>query len=98
MGFSNPVYGNNFADPDVIAVGDEYYAFATNGPLGNLQTLRPNDLVTWEQVGDAWPGVPAWTSPGRGWAAEIAVHAPDRYGAYYTTAHNESHRQCIGVA
>jgi beta-xylosidase len=98
MGFSNPVYGNNFADPDVIAVGDEYYAFATNGPLGNLQTLRSKDLVTWEQVGDALPRLPAWTSPGRVWAPEIAVHAPDRYVAYYTTAHNESHRQCIGVA
>jgi len=98
MGFSNPVYGNNFADPDVIAVGDEYYAFATNGPLGNLQTLRSKDLVTWGQVGDALPRLPAWTSPGRVWAPEIAVHAPDRYVAYYTTAHNESHRQCIGVA
>ncbi|MDX6283590.1 MAG: hypothetical protein QOH03_4661, partial [Kribbellaceae bacterium] len=33
MGFTNPVYDGNFADPQVIAVGSQYYAFATNGPL-----------------------------------------------------------------
>ena len=45
MGFTNPVYDNNFADPHVIAVDDGYYAFATNGPLGNIQTLKSADLV-----------------------------------------------------
>ena len=77
MGFSNPVYDNNFADPDVIAVDEQYYAFATNGPLGNIQTLRSKDLTSWEQVGDALPTLPAWTSPGKVWAPEIAVHAPE---------------------
>ena len=98
MGFTNPVYDNNFADPHVIAVGDGYYAFATNGPLGNVQTLKSADLVSWEQVGDALPVLPAWTSPGKVWAPEVAVQAPDRYVMYYTTADDESGRQCVGVA
>jgi len=98
MGFTNPVYDNNFADPHVIAVGDGYYAFATNGPLGNVQTLKSADLVSWEQVGDALPSLPAWTSPGKVWAPEVAVQGPDRYVMYYTTADDESGRQCVGVA
>jgi len=98
MGFTNPVYDNNFADPHVIAVDDGYYAFATNGPLGNIQTLKSADLVTWDQVGDALPELPAWSSPGKVWAPEVAVQAADRYVMYYTTADDESQRQCIGVA
>jgi len=55
VGFTNPVYDDNFADPQVIAVGNGYFAFATNGKLGNVQTLKSADLVSWEQVGDALP-------------------------------------------
>ncbi len=75
-------YAGNFADPFVLRrpVGDRvFYAFATNGPLGNVQTLRSTDLQTWEPVGDALPTLPAWTTPGRVWAPEVVVHGPDRY-------------------
>lgn len=98
MGFTNPVYDNNFADPHVIAVGSEYYAFATNGPLGNIQTLKSADLVSWEQVGDALPGLPDWSSAGKVWAPEVAVQGDDRYVMYYTTSDDASGRQCVGVA
>ncbi|GAA1564071.1 glycoside hydrolase family 43 protein [Kribbella sancticallisti] len=98
MGFTNPVYDNNFADPHVIAAGEKYYAFATNGPLGNIQTLKSPDLVSWEQVGDALPSLPAWSSAGKVWAPEVAVHGADRYVMYYTTADDASGRQCVGVA
>src|SRR4051794_37141211 len=83
--FTNPVYDGSFADPQIIAVGNEYFAFATNGPLGNVQTLTSTDLVSWRQVGDALPSLPDWTAPGRVWAPEVAVHAADRYVMYYTT-------------
>jgi beta-xylosidase len=98
MGFTNPAYDGNFADPQVIATADGYRAFATNGPLGNVQTLQSADLVSWEQVGDALPSLPAWTTPGKVWAPEVAVHAHDRYVMYYTTSHDSSGRQCVGVA
>ncbi|WP_246485821.1 glycoside hydrolase family 43 protein [Kribbella qitaiheensis] len=96
--FTNPVYGGSFADPQVIAVNDLYYAFATNGPLGNVQTLKSADLVSWDQVGDALPELPAWTSPGRVWAPEVAVHGPDRFVLYYTTSDDSSGRQAVSVA
>ncbi len=98
MGFTNPVYDQNFADPQVIAVDNGYFAFATNGALGNVQTLKSADLVSWEQVGDALPSLPAWTTPGKVWAPEVAVHAADRYVMYYTTSDDASGRQCVGVA
>ncbi|MDX6263361.1 MAG: hypothetical protein QOH84_5049 [Kribbellaceae bacterium] len=98
MGFTNPVYDGNFADPQVIAVGSQYYAFATNGPLGNIQTLTSTDLVAWEQVGDALPSLPGWTSPGKVWAPEVAVQGTGRFVMYYTTSDDASGRQCIGVA
>jgi beta-xylosidase len=98
MGFTNPVYDGNFADPQVIAVGSQYYAFATNGPLGNVQTLTSTDLVSWEQVGDALPSLPGWTSPGKVWAPEVAVQGTDRFVMYYTTSDDASGRQCVGVA
>jgi hypothetical protein len=98
MGFTNPVYGGNFADPHVIAVDGGYYAFATNGPLGNVQTLRSADLVSWDQVGDALPELPAWSSPGKVWEPEVAVHAPDRFVMYYTTSDDASGWQSVSVA
>jgi beta-xylosidase len=96
--FANPVYDGSFADPQIIAVGNEYFAFATNGPLGNVQTLRSTDLVSWQAIGDALPSLPEWTAPGKVWAPEVAVHAPDRYVMYYTTRDLASGHQCVGVA
>jgi beta-xylosidase len=98
VGFTNPVYDSDFPDPQVVAVDNGYLAFATNGALGNVQTLKSADLVSWEQVGDALPSLPAWTSPGKVWAPEVAVHASDRYVMYYTTSDDASGRQCIGAA
>jgi beta-xylosidase len=98
MGFTNPVYGKNFADPQVVAVDNIFYAFATNGALGNVQTLTSPDLVSWDEVGDALPVLPSWTSPGRVWAPEVAVHAADRYVMYYTSRDDVSDRQAVGVA
>ena len=98
MGFTNPVYGKNFADPQVVAVDNIFYAFATNGALGNVQTLTSTDLVSWDEVGDALPVLPSWTSPGRVWAPEVAVHAADRYVMYYTSRDDVSDRQAVGVA
>ena len=98
MTFTNPVYGDNFADPQVVAVDGTYYAFATNGPLGNVQTLTSVDRFSWHPVGDALPQLPSWSSPGKVWAPEVAIHAPDRFVMYYTSSDDASGVQAIGVA
>jgi beta-xylosidase len=98
MVIHNPVYDANFADPFVLGVGGEYFAFATNGPLGNVQTLRSPDLIHWEQIGDALPKLPSWSTAGKVWAPEVAMHGPDRFLMYYTTADDRSGRQCVSLA
>ena len=51
----------DFPDPDVLRVGDTYYAYATNNPAANLQYATSTDLETWQPAGeDAFPDLPAW--------------------------------------
>ncbi len=80
------VYADNFPDPFVLRTDDGYLAFATNGRLGNVPMLRSDDLLSWEEVGDALGGLPAWSSPPRVWAPEVMRFADDRYVMYYTLA------------
>ncbi|GAA3737251.1 beta-xylosidase [Spinactinospora alkalitolerans] len=96
--FTNPVHEENFPDPQAIRSDGSWWAYATNGELGNVQTLRSTDLVDWTPVGDALPELPAWADAGRTWAPEVIELAPDRYALYYTAAARDAGRQCIGVA
>jgi len=96
--FTNPVYDADFPDPQVIKVGATYWAYGTNGALGNLPTLRSDDLVEWEEVGDGMPQLAPWVQPGKTWAPEVMSLAPNRYLLYYTAAGARQGRQCIGRA
>ena len=62
--YTNPIYESNFADPSVIAVGNGYYAFATNGGGSNVPVLESPDLVFWSSLPDALPWLPSWAVPG----------------------------------
>lgn len=100
-GFANPVVDANVPDPMVIA--DDagiWWAFGTNGNGANVQTLRSNDLITWEEMPDALPRLPDWTPGGDIWAPEVARADDGRWLLYYTTpAPRELGQiQCIGLA
>jgi beta-xylosidase len=95
-GFRNPVYDGNFPDPMVVSESGAYWAFATNGQGSNVQTLRSNDLIVWEQGDDALPQLPDWSDPGKVWAPEVGKNRSG-YVLYYTTAVTSAHVQCIGV-
>jgi len=98
-GFSNPVYDTNFPDPMIFAgSGATYWAVGTNGNGSNVQLARSRDLVRWEQAADALPQLPDWTTPGKVWAPEVAVHGPNRYLLYYTTRAPDPDLQCVSVA
>lgn len=96
-GMTNPVWGSNFPDPQIVEGEGGYVAIATNGNGMNVQTLTSPDLVDWTQGSDALPDLPDWTSPGKVWAPETA-----RFGGtwvmYYTTRAPNPEIQCIGVA
>ena len=52
---SGLVYPFDFPDPDVILVGQTYYAYATNSVAGNIQIIDSTDLTHWTAVGNALP-------------------------------------------
>ncbi|TDD20074.1 glycoside hydrolase family 43 [Kribbella turkmenica] len=97
MSFANPVYAADFADPAVLRAAGCWWAFATNGALGNVQVLRSDDLVRWTPVGDGLPNPGRWAVAGRTWAPEVTVHA-DQYVLYYTARVAGSDLQAIGRA
>jgi len=92
------VYDTDFPDPMIVRDDDRYVAVATNGNGSNVQMATSTDLVEWQQGQDALPKLPSWTSPGKVWAPEIAVHSRTRSVLYYTTVAPGGQRQCIGVA
>lgn len=97
MGFTNPVYEDNFPDPFVLEADGQWYAYATQNTFGTFPILRSDDLVTWSVVGNGMPELAPWASVGRHWAPEV-VQIEDQYLAYYTAKDRESTKQCIGIA
>ena len=96
--FLNPVL-ENFPDPDVVQVGDAFYAYATtnydpgSGIGSNIQVARSDDLVTWERLPDALPELASWSGlttlfstllHSATWAPDV-TQVGDRYLLYYTT-------------
>jgi arabinan endo-1,5-alpha-L-arabinosidase len=66
---STRVLDEEFADPDVLQVGDTYYAYASAGNRKNVQVATSADLLEWEMLDDdALPDLPLWTIPGKTWA------------------------------
>ncbi len=94
-----PVIDRNFADPDILRVGDTYYAYATNDNSLNVQVAESSDLKTWQLLAaDALPDLPSWIIPGKTWAPEVTEVSPGNYVMYFTAANFQPALQCIGVA
>lgn len=97
--FANPVIDQDFPDPDVLKVGDTYYAYATNAVGQNIQTAKSTDLVDWEMVGDALPLLPGWARSGLTWAPEVTSwDNGNSFVMYFTARDTASDKQCIGAA
>jgi arabinan endo-1,5-alpha-L-arabinosidase len=84
--YQNPVWSGYFADPFVLKVGEEYYAYGTGSSQNNgrqtdgrmFPVLRSRDFVSWELVGGALE--PLKTAPDAlYWAPEVA----HREGVFY---------------
>lgn len=98
--FTNPVYKSDFPDPYVLRVDDTYYAYGTtNGGTVNIRVIKSDDLVNWENLGDALPALPKWSvlSAGYTWAPGV-VQIGDKFLMYYVARDQDVDRQCIGVA
>lgn len=97
--FINPVIDQDFPDPDILKVGDTYYAYATNAGSYNIQMAQSTDLVNWQLLGDPLPQLPAWARKGFTWAPEVTTSADgNTYIMYFTARDDASDKQCIGAA
>jgi hypothetical protein len=92
-----PVYDGDFADPFVLIDAGTNYVYATNTDDANLPVIVSAGGNEGTYYGDAFPQLPAWTTPGFVWAPAVYAHA-DGYIAYYTTADTASKRQCVSRA
>src|SRR5687768_5159362 len=74
--YSNPVYPHYFADPFVLRVGGEYYAYGTAPPDAagrHFPILHSADLANWRHIGHAVDPIPSGHNY---WAPEVA-QGPD---------------------
>lgn len=90
---------HDFPDPDVLRVGDQYYAYGTNTAAVNVQLATSRNLRTWTvSDSDMLPILPTWALPGRTWAPDVSEISPGRYVMYVVAAGASPALQCIGVA
>jgi arabinan endo-1,5-alpha-L-arabinosidase len=95
-----PVLDENFPDPDVLQVGDTWYAYATQkaSPNSNVQVATSKDLKTWQLLDtDPLPQLPAWATTGRTWAPDVSK-VGNGYVMYFAAHSTDPDLQCIGVA
>lgn len=97
-GYTNPVLNHDFPDPDVLRVGDVFFAYATNSGGVNIQVARSTDLVRWEMLPDALPRLPSWAAQefGFAWAPEVTTFDGEQFVLYHVARYLGV--QCIGVA
>lgn len=103
--YRNPVYEHVFPDPDVLRVGDTYYAYGTyhpwdpdTGPERELiPVLRSPNLVDWEFVGPAFAEAPDWSRYRGLWAPGVG-RLGGRTLLYYSDAEFRADDPGVGVA
>jgi GH43 family beta-xylosidase len=98
-----PAHPGDFPDPDVLQVGDEYYAFATQNFASaadtvNVQVSTSSNGVNWSSTSqDALPTLPSWAEVGDTWAPSVAFNGVG-YVMYYAATETRTGDQCIGRA
>jgi len=95
------VYCEDLADPYVLsidqAIGQRLFVYGTQTADANLPVLTSGGGLRSEEIGDALPQLPAWSTPGGVWAP--GVHPTGgRQVLYYTTTDAASGLQCISAA
>jgi hypothetical protein len=97
---TEPLYPTDFPDPSLLRAAGRVYAYATNGPQGNVQLIRATsaDLRSWERLPDALPKLPTWAAPDRTWAPSVLARSATSYVLYFSARHAGTGRQCIGRA
>ncbi len=84
--YTNPVINADYSDPDVCAVGEDYYLTASSfNCIPGLPILHSKDLVNWEIIGHALKSLSPkeeFDTPSHGngvWAPSIRYHDGEFY-------------------
>lgn len=84
--YTNPVINADYSDPDVCAVGEDYYLTASSfNCIPGLPILHSKDLVNWEIIGHAIKEIKPneiYDKPSHGngvWAPSIRYHNGEFY-------------------
>ena len=82
--YTNPVLNADYSDPDLCAVGEDYYLTASSfAHIPGLPILHSRDLVNWELIGHALQSqFPESKAPEHGkgvWAPSIRHHNGEFY-------------------
>ncbi len=107
LAYQNPIWRGYFADPFILRVGREYFAYGTGDTLDAgcggvpcaFTVLRSPDLVNWRHLGGALVP-PAQASGHVFWAPEVA-YENGRFFLYYSSApvgRDELHRLQVAAA
>jgi beta-xylosidase len=102
LNYKNPVFAEDFPDPFILRVGDDYYGYATNAGPMNIQIIHSTDLIHWTRAGkngDALPQLPQWAAAGQflTWAPSV-LQQGDTFILYYVARYTAGGRQCISYA
>lgn len=94
--FTNPVFDDYFADPFVLKVHDEYFAYGTGASKScPIPVLHSTDLVHWQRLGNALE-IPE-QDPSYYWAPEVAYYDGTFY-MYYSAGGQEGEGHQLRVA
>lgn len=97
---------NNAHDPGIIKTDQGYYVFSTDVKVGGepkpgIMVRKSEDLIHWNWVDYALPGIPQtaldWTGATNLWAPDIVKHG-DGYRLYYSASTFGSKQSMIGMA
>jgi hypothetical protein len=96
------VPADDFPDPAVLRVGSTWYAYGTDGDLGNVQVVTSTDLVSWTDAGQpgrvgALAKVPAWGQNDDVWAPGI-LDTGSGYVLYSAVVKTATGKRCIAAA
>lgn len=95
---ADPVWDRSFPDPFVLPVDGTYYAYGTDGDLGEVQLIRSTDLVTWTAVGDALGAHPSWAQGDDVWAPAVTRLNSTSYVLYASFVADATGKRCVGAA
>lgn len=89
LNYTNPIFEPLLADPSVVKVGNEFFAYGTEDNWGDeggyhlVPVIKSKDLVNWEVAGNSMTMKPDWKEGGGIWAPDV-TQVGEQFYMYYS--------------